>query len=305
MNQQYYMITMNGLTKTFDGFTALDNFSGEIPAGSIYGLVGTNGSGKSTLLRLISGIYRPDDGEITIDGDRPFENVGAKSKVVHVSDDLYFLPQSTMDDMAGFYSGIYASFDFDTYKEMCGRFPIDPKKKIHKFSKGMKRQTALILALACRPKILLLDEAFDGLDPVIRIGLRKILADIIAEGDVTVMIASHNLRELEDLCDHMGLLHAGKVIFAREIDQVKLGFCKVQAAFNDMPSASQLSGLDIAARSVAGSVLTMIVRGNPDDIMAVVGELNPLFVETVPLTLEEVFIHEMEAVGYDYSKILF
>ena len=299
------MITMNGLTKTFEGFTALDNFTSEIPPGSIYGLVGTNGSGKSTLLRLISGIYRPDGGEIKVGGESPFENVGVKSRIVHVSDDLYFLPQSTMDDMAAFYAGVYKSFDWDTYREMCGRFPIDPKKRIGKFSKGMKRQTALILALACRPKILLLDEAFDGLDPVIRIGLRKILADVIADGDVTVIIASHNLRELEDLCDHMGLLHAGKVVFAREIDQVKLGFCKVQAAFTTPPGAEQLAALDIAQRSEAGSVLTMIVRGAPDEIMALMQEMNPLFVETVPLTLEEVFIHEMEAVGYDYSKILF
>jgi len=296
---------MNGLTKTFEGATALDNFTADIPAGSIYGLVGTNGSGKSTLLRLISGIYQPDGGSITVDGEAPFENMSVKSRVVHVSDDLHFLPQSTMDEMANFYGGIYKSFDRDTYKEMCGRFPIDPKKKIGKFSKGMKRQTALILALACRPKILLLDEAFDGLDPVIRIGLRKILADVIADGDVTVIIASHNLRELEDLCDHMGLLHAGKVIFAREIDQVKLGFCKVQAAFTELPGKEQLAGLDIAQRSAAGSVLTMIVRGKPDEIKAVIQGLNPLFVETVPLTLEEVFIHEMEAVGYDYNKIIF
>jgi len=299
------MITMNNLTKTFENFTALDSFTSEIPGGSIYGLVGTNGSGKSTLLRLISGIYRPDGGEILVEGEAPFESVAVKSQIVHVSDDLYFLPQSTMDDMARFYAGVYQSFDWETYRAMCGRFPIDPKKKIGKFSKGMKRQTALILALACHPKILLLDEAFDGLDPVIRIGLRKILADAISGGDVTVMIASHNLRELEDLCDHMGLLHRGKIIFAREIDQVKLGFCKVQAAFNQLPDDGQLSGLDIAQRSVAGSVLTLIVRGRPDEIMAVIQKLGPLFVETVPLTLEEVFIHEMEAVGYDYNKIIF
>ena len=296
---------MNNLTKTFENFTALDSFTSEIPGGSIYGLVGTNGSGKSTLLRLISGIYRPDGGEILVEGEAPFENVAVKSRIVHVSDDLYFLPQSNMDDMARFYAGIYPSFDWETYRAMCGRFPIDPKKKIGKFSKGMKRQTALILALACRPKILLLDEAFDGLDPVIRIGLRKILADAISGGDVTVMIASHNLRELEDLCDHMGLLHRGKIIFAREIDQVKLGFCKVQAAFNQLPDDTQLAGLDIAQRSVAGSVLTLIVRGRPDEIMAIIQKLDPLFVETVPLTLEEVFIHEMEAVGYDYNKIIF
>ena len=299
------MITMNGLTKTFDGFTALDNFTTEIPAGSIYGLVGTNGSGKSTLLRLISGIYRPDGGEITIDGEAPFENVGVKSRIVHVSDDLYFLPQSNMDEMAKFYAGVYESFDWDAYRSMCGRFPIDPKKRIGKFSKGMKRQTALILALACRPKILLLDEAFDGLDPVIRIALRKILADAIADGDVTVIIASHNLRELEDLCDHMGLLHGGKVVFAREIDAAKLGFCKVQAAFATPPGQDDLAGLDIAQRTDAGSVLTLIVRGHPDDITRRISALNPMFVEAVPLTLEEVFIHEMEAVGYDYNKIIF
>ncbi|MDR2908999.1 MAG: ABC transporter ATP-binding protein [Oscillospiraceae bacterium] len=299
------MITTKSLTKSFDGFTALENFSVEVPSGSIYGLVGTNGSGKSTLLRLISGIYRPDGGSVEIAGETPYENVAVKKKIFHVSDDLYFLPQTTMDDMAAFYAGVYESFDLESYKEMCGRFPIDPKKRIGKFSKGMKRQTALILALACRPQVLLLDEAFDGLDPVIRIGLRKILADLIADGHMSVVIASHNLRELEDLCDHMGLLHAGRVIFAREIDQVKLGFCKVQAAFSKLPSPELLLGLDIMQKELVGSVMNLIVRGHPNDIMGVVQTLDPLFVETVPLTLEEVFIHEMEAVGYDYNKILF
>lgn len=238
-------------------------------------------------------------------GQAPFENPSIKERIVHVSDDLYFLPQSSMNDMARFYAGIYRSFSWKAYDEMCSRFPIDPKKRINTFSKGMKRQTALILALACQPDILLLDEAFDGLDPVIRIGLRKILADLIADGGMTVIIASHNLRELEDLCDHMGLLHAGKVIFAREIDQVKLGFCKVQAAFTVPPKQESLQALDVMQYEMSGSVLNLIVRGNPDLIMAEIRKMGPLFVETVPLTLEEVFIHEMEAVGYDYSKIIF
>lgn len=299
------MINMRGLTKTFDGFTALDNFTGEILGGSIYGLVGTNGSGKSTLMRLISGIYQPDGGEVTVGGKAPFENVEVKGSIVHVADDLYFLPQTSMNEMARFYAGIYKSFDWEIYHEMAARFPINPGKKVAKFSKGMKRQTALILALACRPRVLLLDEAFDGLDPVIRIGLRKILAHIVSEGDVSVVIASHNLRELEDLCDHMGLLHAGKIVFAREIDQAKLGFCKVQAAFNTPPDKDELTDLDIAQYTQTGSVINLIVRGRPDEVMAKIRGLGALFVESAPLTLEEVFIHEMEAVGYDYNKILF
>ncbi len=299
------MIVTDALTKTFDGFAALNSFTTEIPTGSIYGLVGTNGSGKSTLLRLISGIYRPDGGQITVNGQDPFENPAVKQDIFLVSDELFFLPHSNMNDMARFYAGIYKTFNWESYREMTGRFPIDPKKKIGTFSKGMKRQTAIILALSCRPGVLLLDEAFDGLDPVIRIAVRKILADLIADAGTTVVIASHNLRELEDLCDHMGLLHAGRVIFAREIDQVKLGFCKVQAAFTSMPGEEQLSGLNVMQKEVQGSVLHLIVRGHPDDILHEVEKLSPLFVETVPLTLEEVFIHEMEAVGYDYNKIIF
>ncbi|MDR2932310.1 MAG: ABC transporter ATP-binding protein, partial [Oscillospiraceae bacterium] len=232
------MIQATGLTKKFDDFVALDCFDTTIPDGSIYGLVGSNGSGKSTLLRMISGIYRPDGGEILVCGEKPFENVVIKDMVFHVSDELYFLPQSTMDDMAKFYGSVYSAFSDADYSALCARFPIDPKKKLHTFSKGMKRQASLILALSAHPKYLLLDEAFDGLDPVMRGALRKILVDRVLEHGVTVVIASHNLRELEDLCDHMGLLHQGKVLFEREIDAVKLGFCKVQAGFQVFPDMS-------------------------------------------------------------------
>lgn len=299
------MIKTVELSKRFDHFTALEAFSTTIPEGTIYGLVGSNGSGKSTLLRTISGIYRPDGGTVEVDGAAPFENPAVKDTIFHVSDDLYFLPQSNMDEMAAFYGGMFQSFDRDTYKEMCGRFPIDPQKRINTFSKGMKRQVALILALACRPRYLLLDEAFDGLDPVIRTALRKILADQIAERNMTVVIASHNLRELEDLCDFMGLLHQGHVVFEREIDEVKLGFCKVQAGFPGGIEATRLVSLDVMQMEQTGSVLSMVVRGSSADILEYMNTLNPLFVETVPLTLEEVFVHEMEAVGYDYNKIIF
>lgn len=299
------MIQAINLTKTFDGFTALDDFSAEIRDGSIYGLVGSNGSGKSTLLRTISGIYRPDGGEIRVEGEKPFDNIPVKDLVFHVSDDLYFLPQSTMDDMAKFYAGVYSGFDFSVYADLCGKFPIDPKKKINTFSKGMKRQVSLILALSSRPKYLLLDEAFDGLDPVMRGALRKILADRIAEQGMSVVIASHNLRELEDLCDHMGLLHQGKVIFQREIDEVKLGFCKVQAGFRSMPGPEAFRHLNLMQMDVSGSVVNLIVRGASGEVLSYIESLSPMFSESIPLTLEEVFIHEMEAVGYDYNKIIF
>jgi ABC-2 type transport system ATP-binding protein len=299
------MIQATELTKTFDGYTALDQFHAEIPAGSIYGLVGSNGSGKSTLLRLISGIYRPDGGSIRVNEHEPFENPAVKEEIFHVSDDLYFLPQSSMDEMARFYESVYSAFDRDAYKDLCDRFPINPAKRIQTFSKGMKRQVALILALATRPRFLLLDEAFDGLDPVMRGALRKILADRIADDGMSVVIASHNLRELEDLCDHMGLLHQGKVIFEREIDEVKLGFCKVQAGFREMPADEAYRQLNVMQMERSGSVVNLIVRGGSTEVLSYMETLNPLFVESIPLTLEEVFIHEMEAVGYDYNKILF
>ncbi|MDL2233989.1 ABC transporter ATP-binding protein [Ruminococcaceae bacterium OttesenSCG-928-L11] len=300
------MIQAVQLTKTFDDFTALDQFNAHIQDGSIYGLVGSNGSGKSTLLRLISGIYRPDGGDILVDNAPPFENTSIKDLIFHVSDDLYFLPQTTMDDMARFYQGVYSRFDSTVYGELCQRFPIDAKKKLHTFSKGMRRQVALILSLACCPKYLLLDEAFDGLDPVMRGAVRKILADRLADGGMSVVIASHNLRELEDLCDHMGLLHQGKVIFEREIDEVKLGFCKVQAAFALPPAAAVFQEqLNVMQMDVTGSVVNLIVRGSSREVLGYVQSLSPLFAESIPLTLEEVFIHEMEAVGYDYNKIIF
>ena len=299
------MIITNNLTKVFATTLALDSVGIEIADGSIYGLVGSNGSGKSTLLRLISGIYRPDAGEIIVDGVTPFENIHVKDFVTLVPDENYFFSQSTMDEMAVFYEHMKAGFDRTLYKFLCDHFPIDPKKKISTFSKGMKRQVALILAIATRPRYLLLDEAFDGLDPVIRAAVRKILADQILDSGMTVIIASHNLRELEDICDHIGLLHKGKIIFEREIDESKLGFCKIQIAFKSPPNPAVFSQLNVLQKTDSGSVSSLIVRGNAMEAAKYLETLNPLLVESVPLTLEEVFIHEMEVAGYDYSNILF
>ncbi len=247
----------------------------------------------------------PDGGTIRVDGEEVYENTAVKDRTFFVADDLYFLPQSSMNDMAKFYKGIFSGFSDERYAKLCTIFPLDPKKKINTFSKGMKRQAALLLGLSCQPDLLLLDEAFDGLDPVMRGAVKKLLSDDIAARDMTVIITSHNLRELEDLCDHVGLLHKGQILFEREIDELKLGFCKVHAAFPQGVDDQIFKKLDIMQMSRSGSLVNLVVRGTSADAAAYLLEQGAVFAEGVPLTLEEVFIHEMEAVGYDYNNIIF
>ncbi|RGX54492.1 MULTISPECIES: ABC transporter ATP-binding protein [Anaerotruncus] len=299
------MIEANALVKCFGDFTALSSLTTTIRDSSIYGLVGSNGSGKSTFLRLVAGVYMPDGGTIRVDGEEVYENTAVKDRTFFVADDLYFLPQSSMNDMAKFYKGIFSGFSDERYAKLCTIFPLDPKKKINTFSKGMKRQAALLLGLSCQPDLLLLDEAFDGLDPVMRGAVKKLLSDDIAARDMTVIITSHNLRELEDLCDHVGLLHKGQILFEREIDELKLGFCKVHAAFPQGVDDQIFKKLDIMQMSRSGSLVNLVVRGTSADAAAYLLEQGAVFAEGVPLTLEEVFIHEMEAVGYDYNNIIF
>ncbi|MEG2038716.1 MAG: ABC transporter ATP-binding protein [Oscillospiraceae bacterium] len=299
------MIKATALTKRFEDTVALQSLTTEIEKGSIYGLVGSNGAGKSTLLRLIAGIYQPDEGSIQIDGVEIFENEALKDKIFFLADELFFFQGATMDKMAEFYKGVYINWSDEVYKKLSGIFPISSNKRIAGFSKGMQRQAALVLALSTCPEILMLDEAFDGLDPVIRNLLRRILADDVATKGTTVIISSHNLRELEDLCDQVGVLHGGKILFQREIDDLKLGFCKLQAAFKPAITKEAFSGIELLEFETKGSMVNLIARGNKEDIIAEIKKLNPLFVEAVGLTLEEIFIHEMEAVGYDYSNIIF
>lgn len=299
------MIKAASLVKCFGDFTALSSLTTEIHSGSIYGLVGSNGSGKSTFLRLAAGVYIPDGGTIEIDGEPVYENIKVKERTFFVADDLYFLPQSSMNDMAAFYSQIYPQFSQERYAKLCTVFPLDPKKKINTFSKGMKRQAALLLGLSCQPDLFLLDEAFDGLDPVIRGAVKKLLSDDISSRNTTVIITSHNLRELEDLCDHVGLLHQGNILFERDIDELKLGFCKVHAAFPQGVEDEVLRRLNVMQINRTGSLINLIVRGTSAESSAYLLEQGAVFAEGVPLTLEEVFIHEMEAVGYDYNNIIF
>lgn len=299
------MILAENLTKKFGENIALDNFNSQIGQGSIYGLVGSNGSGKSTLLRLISGVYRPDGGTIRLDDENPYENPAIKERIAFVADEPYFIAGSNMHEMSQLYASMYSSFDNDLYYSLVTHFPIDPTKKINTFSKGMKRQVALILAIATRPQFLLMDEAFDGLDPIMRGLLRKLLVEAIAEQEMTTVIASHNLRELEDLCDHMGLLHKGRVVFQREIDETKLGVSKVQVAFSSPPADEIFDNLNIISKEQQGSVFHLIVRGNSNEIKDYLMRFSPMFIDSIPLTLEEVFVYEMEAIGYDYNKIIF
>lgn len=298
------MIEAKLLTKKFDTTVALDKISFSIGSGSVFGLVGSNGAGKSTFLRTLAGIYQPDGGEVLVDGFTPFENSGVKSKISFISDYPYFLPQSTLQEMAGFFARIYPKWSQERYEELCALFPIEKKNKIMNMSKGMQRQAALICALATQPDYLLLDEIFDGLDPVMRQLLKRIVSNEVAEHGMTVVIASHNMRELEDFCDHIGLFHKGGVILERDLDELKLGINKVQAVFKPMPDLSAFAALDIVKTEMHGSLVNLVIRGSKDEILTSLNAFNPIFVEVLPLTLEEVFISEMEVAGYDLDNIL-
>lgn len=302
------MIEIASYTKKFGSLVALNAISFNIGEGSIFGLVGSNGAGKSTLLRSLCGVYRPDGGSVKIDGQEPYENPAVKQRVVFVPDFPYYLPQSSLDAMARFYRTMYPNWSREEYVRLCELFGLDRRMKIHNMSKGMQRQAALICALATRPDYLLLDEVFDGLDPVMRQLLKRIISDEVSERKVTVVIASHNLRELEDFCDHVGLIHEGGVLFEQELDQLKLGISKAQAVFQPPLEPQQVEWLkgrlDVIRLEKRGSMVSLVARRDLESVQQTLEELNPVFSEALPLSLEEVFISEMEAAGYDLNKIL-
>lgn len=298
------MIQVERLTKKFQTYTALNQISVSVQPGSVFGLVGSNGAGKSTLLRTIAGIYKPDSGTVAIDGTPIFEHPNVKNDIFFISDFPYFIPQSNMKEMAKFYASMYPNWSHERYRELCSLFPIEEKMKISSMSKGMQRQVALICALSTQPKVLLMDEIFDGLDPVMRQLLKKLLAREVSERNITVMIASHNLRELEDVCDHVGLLHQGGVVFEQELDGLKLNLHKLQAVFKPMISMDVFSDLDILKFDMKGSLINMVIRGDKGVISRRIEALKPVYFEMLPLTLEEVFISEMEVSGYDIDKII-
>lgn len=297
------MINIENVSKSFGDITAMKDVTAEIKDGSIFGLIGSNGAGKSTLMRLLCGIYRPDNGKILIDGEEVYENTKIKEKVFYISDDQYFFHNGNMNDLAKYYSLNYPNFSFADYNKLRDAFKLDGKRKLSTFSKGMQKQAHIVLALACHTEYLLCDETFDGLDPVMRQAVKKLLAEAVVERNLTPIIASHNLRELEDICDHVGLLHEGGIVFNQEVDNLRLGTHKIQCAFKEAKTKDDFKGLHILRYENYGNLSVMIIRGDVEHSQKVVDKLSPLYSEIVPLTLEEIFITEMEVRGYDSEGI--
>ena len=288
----------------FDDFEALKGLSCNIPSGCIYGLVGSNGAGKSTFLRLISGVYRPQTGEITVDGEPVYENPAVKNSIVYIPDELYFLPQSNMNKMAAFYKAIYPQFSYERYLNLTNTFRLNPEANIGTFSKGMRRQAATIFGLSTMPKYLFFDETFDGLDPVMRNLVKQVIYNDVIERNTTTIITSHSLRELEDTCDQLALLHKGGIVFESDIQNLKTSLFKVQLALSHPYSRETFSGIEMLSYNQSGSVANFIVRGDREEVKAKLSMHSPLFVDILPLGLEEVFIYEMEALGYAFKDIL-
>ena len=298
------MICAKNVTMKFDGFTALKDLNCKIPEACIYGLVGSNGAGKSTFLRLISGIYRAEKGEITFDGKPVYENPEVKSKILYVPDELYFLPQSNMEKMAALYSAIYDRFSYERFHGLTQTFGLDPKANINTFSKGMKRQAATILALSSMPEYLFFDETFDGLDPVMRNLVKQVIYNDVMERKTTAIITSHSLRELEDTCDQLALLHKGGIVFESDIQDLKTSLFKVQVAFNENYGKERFENIDMLSYTQIGSVATFIARGDKETVVEKIRALSPVLLDVLPLNLEEVFVYEMESLGYAFKDIL-
>ena len=294
------MIEAKAVSKSFDGFLALNDLDMTVPKGSIYGLVGPNGAGKSTILRHLCGVYRPDSGVITIEGQPVYEHPTIKERMVVIPDDVYYYGSASVREMMKFYRGMYPTFSMERFEQLTEAFPeVDPKRPIRRMSKGMQKQAAFWLAMSCCPDYLLLDEPVDGLDPVMRRQVWSLLMGDVAERGTTVLVSSHNLRELEDVCDHVGILSHGQVVIERSLSQLQGTTVKLQVAFPDGVQPGLPQGMEVLHQSQLGRVYTYIVRGSAEDVQQQVEAIRPLFVEALPLSLEEIFIYEMG--GNDYA----
>lgn len=306
------MIELKEVTKQFDDFKALDKISLTIPKGAAFGLLGSNGAGKSTILRLISGIYSAEEGEVTADNENIYDNPAIKERIFFINDETIQFTNFTLEELKNYYKSFYPKFSEELFEKLRTTINLPLKKKLNAFSKGMKRQAVVITALACQTDYLLLDEAFDGLDPTMRIIVKRMLVDAMLDRELTTVISSHNLKEINEVCDRVALLHQGKIVFARELDSVKGNIHKIQAVFraadSSMPqyySKEELSGtgIEILHFEKNQSVYHIIAKGDVEDIKEKLQPKDPVVLDIIPLSLEEIFIYEMEALGYDFNAI--
>ena len=298
------MIEVNGLTKRFDSFTALDAAAVTVPTGSVYGLVGPNGAGKSTLIRHLTGIYRQDAGTVRIGGEDVWENDALKARVGVIPDDWYYFSQSTIRDMCRFYRGFYPGFSMERYEKLREVFGIDEKRAIRRLSKGMQKQAAFWLVLSCMPDYLVLDEPVDGLDPVMRRQVWSLVMGDVSQRGTTVLVSSHNLRELEDVCDHVGMMNRGKVLVERSLADLQENIVKLQAVWRAGETPVLPRELEVLHTSHVGRVYTYIVRGTAAAVTERMEQYQPLMLEALPLSLEEIFIYELGGEHYAVKEIL-
>ena len=298
------MLEAKNLVKTFDGFRALDEATLTVPKGTVYGLVGPNGAGKSTIIRHFTGVYRPDSGEVLLDGQPIYENPEVKQRLTVIGDDWYYFPQASIAEMAKLYAGMSPAFNWERYAKMKEVFPLNDKQMIRRMSKGMQKQAAFWLTMCCMPEYLILDEPVDGLDPVMRRQVWSLLLGDVAERGTTVLVSSHNLRELEDVCDHVGIMSKGKVLLERSLSDLQDNTVKLQVAYKSEEEPALPAELQVLHRSRVGRVYTYIMRGSTEHICRRMQITEPLLLEAIPLTLEEIFIYEMGGADYAVRDIV-
>ncbi len=296
------MIEVRDLYKSFDGFMALKGLNINVPRGAVYGLVGPNGAGKSTVIRHLAGIYRQDSGEVLIEGEDVFENVEIKNRIAYIPDEIFYYSQANIKDMMQFYRSIYKNFSMERFEKLGQAFPIDPKTPMRKLSKGMQKQVAFWLTLSCCPDYIILDEPVDGLDPVMRRQVWSLLLGDVAERGVTVLVSSHNLRELEDVCDHVGIMDHGKLLLERSLSQLQDNMVKIQLA---LPEGKELpNDLELVHESRTGRLRQLILRGREEELSAKLLAAEPLFMDVLPLSLEEIFIYELGGAEHEIKDII-
>jgi ABC-2 type transport system ATP-binding protein len=292
------MLELNHITKTFGNFKALDDLSMTVPKGTVYGLVGPNGAGKSTAIRHMLGVYRPDSGTVTLDGQPIYENPAAKRRIGSIPDDVFFFPSATLEEMRRYYQGIYPNFDNGLFDRLYDVFQLPKNGQIRRFSKGMQKQAAFHLTICTRPDVLILDEPVDGLDPVMRRQVWSLILSDVAQRETTVLISSHNLRELEDICDHVGIMDHGKMMLEKSLADMQGATHKLQIV-GEVPKT-----LQVLHTSASGRLQTLVVRGSAQDIEAQVRSVNPAYFDVLPLSLEEIFIYELGGVNYEVKNII-